>query len=139
MRGPNVGTATSSGQRSALSTAWWWHSQHDTSSDRAPSSRMLPSVIGSIGWSKRASLGIQIENVHGQSWMMGGEYRKRFGAETRPNPFVAAPIVVAGASIAGRLKGKFDCHDLKPTARRPVKQCVNIRFNKRSGRPHGDE
>jgi hypothetical protein len=27
--------------------------QQETSSDRTPSSRMLPSVIGSIGWSKR--------------------------------------------------------------------------------------
>jgi hypothetical protein len=27
--------------------------QQDTSSDRTPSPRMLPSVIGSIGWSKR--------------------------------------------------------------------------------------
>jgi hypothetical protein len=49
MRGPNVGTGTSSGQRSALSTAWWWHTQQHTSSDRTPLARMLPSVIGSIG------------------------------------------------------------------------------------------
>jgi hypothetical protein len=55
IRGPKAGTATSSGQRSALSNAWWWQFQHDTSSDRTPSSRMLPSVIGSIGWSKRAT------------------------------------------------------------------------------------
>jgi hypothetical protein len=55
MRGPKAGTATSSGQRSALSTAWWWQFQHDTSSDRTPRSRMLPSVIGSIGWSKRGT------------------------------------------------------------------------------------
>jgi hypothetical protein len=53
MRGPKVGTGTLSGQRSAFRIAWWWQSQHDTSSDRTPSSRMLPSVIGSIGWSKR--------------------------------------------------------------------------------------
>jgi hypothetical protein len=45
IREPNVGTATSSGR--------CWQFQHDTSSDRTPSSRMLPSVIGSIGWSKR--------------------------------------------------------------------------------------
>jgi hypothetical protein len=33
-----------------MRTAWPspWQFQHDTSSDRAPSSRMLPSVIGSI-------------------------------------------------------------------------------------------
>jgi hypothetical protein len=48
MRGPKGGTATSSGQRSALSTAWWWRFQHDTWNDRTPGSRMLPSVIGSI-------------------------------------------------------------------------------------------
>jgi hypothetical protein len=30
MRGPNVGTAMWSGQRSALSTASWWHCQQDT-------------------------------------------------------------------------------------------------------------
>jgi hypothetical protein len=29
--------------------ARWWHCQHDTSSDRTPFARMLPSVIGSIG------------------------------------------------------------------------------------------
>jgi hypothetical protein len=54
MRGPNVGTATSSAQRSALNTAWCWQFQHDTSSDRTPNSRMLPSIIGSIGRPKRA-------------------------------------------------------------------------------------
>jgi hypothetical protein len=51
MRGPKVGTATSSGQRSALSTAWWWQFQQDTSSDLTPSLRMLPSVVGSIATS----------------------------------------------------------------------------------------
>jgi hypothetical protein len=56
MRGPKVGTATSPGQRSALSTAWWWQFQQDTKSDRTPSSRMLPSVIGSIGWSKQEAI-----------------------------------------------------------------------------------
>jgi hypothetical protein len=29
--------------------ARWWHRQHDTSSDRTPFARMLPSVIGSVG------------------------------------------------------------------------------------------
>jgi hypothetical protein len=48
MSGPNVGTATSSRQRVGR--------QHDTSSDRTPGSRILPSVIGSIGWSKRGIL-----------------------------------------------------------------------------------
>jgi hypothetical protein len=36
-----------------LSTTWWRQFQQDTSSDRTPSLRMLPSVIGSTGWSKR--------------------------------------------------------------------------------------
>jgi hypothetical protein len=45
MRGPNVGIATSSGQRSALSTALWWQFQNDPSSDRTPSWRMLPNVV----------------------------------------------------------------------------------------------
>jgi hypothetical protein len=49
MRGPIVGTGTSSSQLSALSTASWWHRWHDTASDRTPLARMLPSVIGSIG------------------------------------------------------------------------------------------
>jgi hypothetical protein len=49
IREPRVSTGTSSGQRSALSTAYCWQFQHETSSDRTPSSRMLPSVIGSIG------------------------------------------------------------------------------------------
>jgi hypothetical protein len=30
IRGPNVGTATSSGQRSTLSTAWWRQFQQET-------------------------------------------------------------------------------------------------------------
>jgi hypothetical protein len=55
MRGPNLGTA-SSGQRSAFSTAWWWQFHQDTSSYRTPSSRMSPSVIGLIGWSKRRGM-----------------------------------------------------------------------------------
>jgi hypothetical protein len=28
--------------------AHWWHSQHDTSRNRTPFARMLPSVIGSM-------------------------------------------------------------------------------------------
>jgi hypothetical protein len=40
---------TSSGHRSALMIARWWHIQQHTSSDRTPLARMLPSVIGSIG------------------------------------------------------------------------------------------
>jgi hypothetical protein len=44
IRGPNVGTGTSSGQGAALMIARCWHCWHDTSSDRAP--RMLPRVIG---------------------------------------------------------------------------------------------
>jgi hypothetical protein len=44
IRGPNVGTGTSSDHGSALMIARWWHCQHDTSSDRTPLARMLPSV-----------------------------------------------------------------------------------------------
>jgi hypothetical protein len=47
MRGPNIGTGVLSGHGWALSIARWWQSQHDTSSDRTPLARMLPSVIGS--------------------------------------------------------------------------------------------
>jgi hypothetical protein len=36
IRGPNVGTGTSSDHWSALRIAQWWHSQHDMSSDRTP-------------------------------------------------------------------------------------------------------
>jgi hypothetical protein len=36
--------------------ARWWQIQHDTSSDRTPLERMLPSVIGSIGSLKRATV-----------------------------------------------------------------------------------
>jgi hypothetical protein len=36
IRGPNVGTGTSSGHGAALRIARWWHCQHDTSSDRTP-------------------------------------------------------------------------------------------------------
>jgi hypothetical protein len=51
--GPNVGTGTSSGHRSALMIARWWHTQQHTSSDRTPLARMLPSVMGSIGSLRR--------------------------------------------------------------------------------------
>jgi hypothetical protein len=44
-----VGMGTSSGHRSALMIARWWHIQQHTSSDRTPLARMLPRVIGSIG------------------------------------------------------------------------------------------
>lgn len=50
MRGRNARTSTASLQRSAGRTARWWHSSHVTASDRTPSSRMLPSVIGGPGW-----------------------------------------------------------------------------------------
>src|SRR5580704_6669482 len=47
IRSLNAGIGTSSGHGSALSVArWWWHCQHDTSSDRTPLARMLPRVIG---------------------------------------------------------------------------------------------
>jgi hypothetical protein len=48
MRGPRAGTGESSGQGSALNTARWWQIQHETACDRAPFSRILPSVIDSI-------------------------------------------------------------------------------------------
>ena len=44
-----VTTSTASGQRSAGSTASWWHSSHVTASERTPSDRMFPSVIGGPG------------------------------------------------------------------------------------------
>jgi hypothetical protein len=49
IRGPNVGTGTSSDHWSALKIARWWHCQQYTSSDRTPFARMLPSVTGSMG------------------------------------------------------------------------------------------
>jgi hypothetical protein len=49
MRGPKDGTGTSSAHGSALTIAWWWQFQHDTSSERTPLARMLSRVIGSIG------------------------------------------------------------------------------------------
>jgi hypothetical protein len=48
----NIGTGTSSGHGSALRIVRWWHSQHNTSSDRTPLARMLPRVIG-VGRSRR--------------------------------------------------------------------------------------
>jgi hypothetical protein len=39
IRGPNVGTGTSSGHGSALMIARWWHCQQDTSSERADAVR----------------------------------------------------------------------------------------------------
>ena len=42
-------TCAASPQRSADSTASWWHSTHVTASERTPSSRMLPRVIGGPG------------------------------------------------------------------------------------------
>jgi hypothetical protein len=54
MRGPNVGTGTSSAQLSALRMARWWHCQQDTASERTPFARTLPRVIGSIDSLKRA-------------------------------------------------------------------------------------
>ena len=47
MLGPNAGTGVLSGHGSALKIARCWQVQHDTSSDRTPFARMLPSVIGS--------------------------------------------------------------------------------------------
>jgi hypothetical protein len=55
IRGPNVGTGTSSDHGSALKIARWWHCRHDTSSDRTPLLRMLRSVIGWIGSLKRVA------------------------------------------------------------------------------------
>jgi hypothetical protein len=49
IRGPNVGTDTSSDHGSALMIARWWHAQQHTSSEGTPLARMLPSVIGWIG------------------------------------------------------------------------------------------
>jgi hypothetical protein len=46
MRGSKVGTGTSSGQGSTLSTAAWWHSSHVIAMDRTPRLRMFPNVIG---------------------------------------------------------------------------------------------
>ena len=46
MRGPNVGTGTSSGYDAALMIARWWHTQQHASSDRTLFARMLPNVIG---------------------------------------------------------------------------------------------
>ena len=49
MRRWNARTGTASTQRSAGSTASWWHSSHVTASERTPCERMFPSVIGVIG------------------------------------------------------------------------------------------
>ena len=49
IRGRKVLTRMSSDQLSACTTASWWHGSHVTESDRTPSSRMLPSVIGGPG------------------------------------------------------------------------------------------
>jgi hypothetical protein len=49
MRGPKLGTGTSSGHGSTASTAPRWQSQQLTASERAPCARQLPSVIGSWG------------------------------------------------------------------------------------------
>jgi hypothetical protein len=57
IRGPKVGTGTSSDHRSALMIARWWHTQQHTSSDRTPFARMLPSVLGSIGSLMRLAAG----------------------------------------------------------------------------------
>ena len=45
----NAGAGTWSGHRSALTTAWWWQVEKMTASERIPSCRMLPSVIGTVG------------------------------------------------------------------------------------------
>jgi hypothetical protein len=74
-------------QGSALRIASWWHRWHDTSSDRTPLARMLPSVIGGpardrgrvlmperipVGWAvgKLAGLccGLNREAGAGQAW-----------------------------------------------------------------------
>jgi hypothetical protein len=55
IRSPNVGTGTLSGHGSALRIVLWWHTPQQTSSERTPLARMLPSVIGSIGSLKRVA------------------------------------------------------------------------------------
>jgi hypothetical protein len=52
IRGPNVGTDTSSDRGSALMIARWRHTQQHTSSDRTPLARMLPRVIGGPAWDR---------------------------------------------------------------------------------------
>jgi hypothetical protein len=66
MRGPNVGTGTWSGQRSALSTASWWHRWHDTASDRTPLARMLASWRCGIAVGGASSGQGMIGGWHGQ-------------------------------------------------------------------------
>jgi hypothetical protein len=46
---PETCTGISSGHGAALMVERWWQYQHVTPSDRTPSARMSPSVIGSIG------------------------------------------------------------------------------------------
>jgi hypothetical protein len=85
MRGPNVGTGTSSGQLSALSTASRWHGWHDTAIDRTPLARMLPSVIGGplmprgyrVGGSVGKLPGVAAANCGGLSVMSWGPVKRR--------------------------------------------------------------
>jgi hypothetical protein len=55
MRGPKLGTVASSAQPSTSRRAAWWHSMHDTASDRTPRLRMLASVIGGPGCDRDCS------------------------------------------------------------------------------------
>jgi hypothetical protein len=75
-------------QRSALSTAWWWHRQHDTSSERTPRLRMLPSVIGSPA----GDLG---------RWAMAGNVPSRQGRQEGPpaRAIPAIPPLLSGGTI----------------------------------------
>jgi hypothetical protein len=63
IRGPNAGAGVSSGQRSTFSTTSWRQAEHITSSDRTPSARMLPSVIGSAGSELRTPFAEIIQGV----------------------------------------------------------------------------
>ena len=49
IRGRKSRTRTASGHASAGMTASWWQRSHVTASERTPSSRMLPSVMGGPG------------------------------------------------------------------------------------------
>ena len=72
MRGPNVGTGTSSDHGSALRIARRWHCQHDTSSDRTPFGAAAADVTA-MGLSGSAAGGAWEIPTAGVSQLHAGE------------------------------------------------------------------
>jgi hypothetical protein len=103
--GPNVGTGTSSGHRSALMTARWWHTQQHTSGDRTPLARMLPRVMGSIGSLMRRAA---MRRLYAGPWPSGKRMGGKADRQRAADVPVYRPVTLRNpATSANRCDG---CH-----------------------------